>query len=104
MFKRLLATGLIFGMCALAPPALAASCAEREVMVKRLAEKYNERLALAGLQHARPAQKLMEVWASDATGSFTVIVTSPAGIACIVATGTDYFVAAPDETLLGEAS
>lgn len=100
MFKRLMTTALLFGMAALGPPALAAGCAQRDVVVKRLADLYAERLTAGGLQHSQSTRSVMEIWTSTETGSFTVLVTSPQGISCVVATGTDYF-DAPDANAPG---
>lgn len=91
MFKRLCSTAIIFGAAALAPPApaqaQATTCLPREALIERLAGRYNEQLAGGGLQS--PLQ-LLEVWASYETGSFTVFVTRPDGVSCIVATGQNW--------------
>lgn len=97
MFKRLLTAALLFAMAAAAPPAQAANCAMRDVVTERLAQKYSERLTAGGLHVARARSAMVEVWASEETGTFTVMLTSPTGIACIIATGTDWFEAARPE-------
>jgi len=86
MFKRIITSALVFGAAALAPPALAQSlsCLPRDTLVQKLETGFGERLVGGGLQSA---QRLLEVWSSDETGTFTVFVTSPGGISCIVATG-----------------
>ncbi|MBE0453596.1 hypothetical protein [Roseovarius autotrophicus] len=88
MFKRLCSTAIIFGAAALAPPTMvqaqATTCLPRTALVERLEGRYKEHLAGGGLQNP---QQLLEVWASDETGSFTVFVTRPDGISCVVATG-----------------
>ena len=76
---------------ALASPALAGNCASRAAVVERLETKYAEELAMAGLQTASDTGTVVEVWASSETGTFTILVTQPNGITCIVATGTDFF-------------
>lgn len=91
MFKRLLAAGLLFGMAATAPPAHASNCALRSIVVDKLESKYAETLTAGGLQGKDNAQTMVEVWASEKTGTFTVILTTPQGISCVVATGTDFF-------------
>ncbi|MFW8633931.1 hypothetical protein [Cribrihabitans pelagius] len=91
MFKRVLGIGLVFGMAATAPPAFAASCGDREVMVSKLQSGYSERLTVGGLQRTRPAATMLEVWASEETGTFTVLVTHANGISCVVATGSEFF-------------
>jgi hypothetical protein len=86
MFKRLISTALIFGAAALAPPASAQSmqCLPRAALIERLTVDFNEEITGGGLQNP---QQLLEVWSSASTGSFTVFITRPSGIACIVATG-----------------
>ncbi|SMO71635.1 hypothetical protein [Ruegeria faecimaris] len=96
MFKRLLGIALAFGMAATAPPAFAQqSCALRDQLISTLQDNYSEELAFGGLQKSRGSQSVMEVWTSQETGSYTVLVTRPNGISCIVAVGTDFFQAIP---------
>lgn len=95
MFKRLLALGLLFGMVATAPPAFAANCAMRDTVVERLKSQFSEVLTAGGLQEAQSATTVIEVWASQEGGTFTVIVTNPQGISCVVAVGTDWFQSEP---------
>lgn len=94
MFKRLCSTALIFGAAALAPPLAAqaqaqgVACLPRDALVERLEGRYKESPpAGGGLQSP---QQLLEVWASEETGSFTVFVTRPNGVSCIVATGQNW--------------
>lgn len=91
MFKRLLGLSLLFGMAATAPPALAASCGDRAAMTQKLENGYSERLTAGGLQKSRPESTVIEVWSSDETGTFTVLVTHANGISCVVATGSAFF-------------
>ncbi|WP_171240479.1 hypothetical protein [Ruegeria sp. HKCCA5491] len=97
MFKRLFGIALAFGMAATAPPAFAqkSTCAQREHVIAKLQDSYSEQLAFGGLQKSRGSQSLMEVWTSEETGSFTVLVTHANGISCIVSVGTDFFEAIP---------
>lgn len=92
MFKRLVGSALLFGMAAAAPPAFAQGCADRDVLVERLKSKYSEVRTAGGLHgsasDARSA--LVEVWSSEKTGTFTVIMTNARGISCVVAAGTDW--------------
>ena len=41
------------------------------------------------------AQQLLEIWASDQTGSFTVFVTRLDGLSCVIATGQNWQDALP---------
>lgn len=89
MFKRTISAALVFGAAAIAPPAVHAqnNCAPRELIVERLQSKFKERLSGGGLQNEN---QILEVWSSDATGSFTVIVSRADGISCIVASGQNW--------------
>lgn len=104
MFKRLLSSALIFGMAAIAPPAYASGCAPRDGVVERLQQGYSETLSAAGLQNSHPVNTVIEVWSSQETGSFTVLVTHPSGISCIVASGKHYFEVATPAVLPGQPS
>lgn len=67
-----------------AAPALAEPiCKERGALVKMLAGKYHEIPAAMGVTNTGG---LLEVLTSD-TGSWTIIVTSPRGVSCIVSWG-----------------
>lgn len=76
-----------------AAPAAAQSrnCAPRDMVIKRLAEKYGESRQSIGV-----GQKgmVMETFASGETGSWTITVTSPNGMTCLVASGQSYEVLA----------
>lgn len=92
MFKRLLGLSLLFGMAATAPPAHASSCGERTAMTQKLESGYSERLTAGGLQRSqRREATVIEVWSSDETGTFTVLITHANGVSCIVATGSAFF-------------
>lgn len=70
--------------------AQAEPCADRDRMVERLAAHYQEVPAGRGLQARDESQALIEVWASRETGTFTVMQTLPNGVACVLATGTNW--------------
>jgi hypothetical protein len=97
MFKRLMGLSLIFGMAATAPPAYAANCAARDTVIARLQTAFSEDLKVGGLQKVRSKHSVMEIWASDETGTYTVLLTDANGISCIVAAGTDFFKAIPKD-------
>ncbi|WP_299945395.1 hypothetical protein [uncultured Ruegeria sp.] len=81
--------------------AWASNCAEREHVIQKLQNSYSEELRFGGLQKSRGVQSVMEVYVSRETDSYTVIVTQPNGISCIVAVGTDFFEAIPAINLPG---
>lgn len=89
MFKRLFTCGTVLGAAAMAPPALAqgAPCFERGLLVETLTTGYAESLSGAGL---RSPQQMLELWSSPETGTFTLFITRPDGIACVLASGRDW--------------
>ena len=84
MWRRL-AAAISLAIVALAgPPALAQHfCDERDALIARRAEHYHEVPVAAGLS----AQGTLVEVLSGPEGSWTMIVTEPAGRACIVAVG-----------------
>jgi len=79
-----------------AEPQGAQTCAPRDHVVLRLEQKYGETARILGLTSDG---SLLEVWASYQTGSWTVVVTTPSGVSCLLAAGLHYGVlpsASPD--------
>ncbi|KIC16410.1 hypothetical protein [Leisingera sp. ANG-DT] len=76
-----------------AAPAAAQSrnCAPRDAVIKRLAEKYGESRQSIGMGQQG---MVMETFASADTGSWTITVTTPNGLTCLVASGQSYEVLA----------
>lgn len=68
-------------------PAYAAQCFDRDVFVG-LASGYGEARAFVGLVKDQSA--FLEMFANDATGSWTLVVTTPDGRTCIAASGEAY--------------
>lgn len=60
------------------------SCAQRGQVVERLQSKYGETRRSVGLA---PNNGVVETYASAETGSWTIIVTMPNGMSCLVAAG-----------------
>lgn len=73
-------------LVAAAQPAVAqgAPCAPRERIVAQLESKYGETRRGVGLQ-SRGA--VTEIYASEKTGTWTILVTRPDGTSCAVAAG-----------------
>jgi hypothetical protein len=86
MMKQSFAVFLVvFGLCT--SPASAQSCGTRDVMLDRLASHYGETRRGMGLGSDNG---VMEMFASDDTGSWTITVTRPDGRMCLVASGDSY--------------
>ncbi|MEO0426443.1 MAG: hypothetical protein AAF160_03270 [Pseudomonadota bacterium] len=106
MTDTLLTCGRLMGSCAIglglaltaAPEAAAQGrmfCGEREKIIGDLARKYGETRRSYGLARN---QGVIEVYASE-SGSWTILITRPGGIACLMAAGEAYEaeeVAAPE--------
>ncbi|WP_353473021.1 hypothetical protein PVT71_03045 [Salipiger sp. H15] len=75
------------------------TCGPREAVVARLAETYGETRHSIGLGSNNA---MMELFASDETGTWTITVTSAAGLTCLVASGLAFETLA--ETLPPEES
>ncbi|WP_322865153.1 hypothetical protein U5922_002450 [Aquicoccus sp. G2-2] len=62
----------------------AGNCAPHEQVVARLAQSYGEQRQAIGLG---ADNALVEVFASDASGTWTITVTTAQGLTCLVASG-----------------
>ena len=63
------------------------NCAPRDAVVERLAEGYGESRQSMGLG---ANNSVIEVFASEETGTWTITMTSPNGITCLVASGQSF--------------
>lgn len=88
MTKRMILGLAVAALWGGAHPAAAdtarAKCAPRDIVVERLASKYGETRQSIGLG---ANNAVVEVFASDVSGSWTITVTSATGITCLVASG-----------------
>ncbi len=69
------------------------NCADRAVVTDRLTKNYGETFAGGGL---RNSDSIFEVWKSDESGTWTILMTMPNGLACVMAAGTDWRAALPE--------
>jgi len=63
------------------------NCANRDVVVDKLAVKYGEVFAGGGLQNTK---QIFEVWFSQEKGTWTILMTRADGMSCIMASGTNW--------------
>ncbi|WP_037316739.1 hypothetical protein [Ruegeria halocynthiae] len=84
LFKMTMGLGI---MVLAAQQAHARTCAPRADMVKRLTETYGETRQSIGIAQQGA---MVEVYASDQSGSWTITVTLPDGTTCLVASGQAY--------------
>ena len=67
--------------------AQSSNCADHAIVVERLATAYGESRQSIGLGSDN---SVVEVFASIDTGSWTITVTQPGGLTCLVAAGQAY--------------
>lgn len=77
---------LILALLTFPFPAYAAECGSHKKVVTFLGKKYQEQVAAMGLVSNKG---FMELFVAD-TGTWTVLLTTPEGISCIVASGDSY--------------
>ena len=63
------------------------NCAPRDKVVERLASRYGETRQSVGLGNNNA---MVEVFASAESGSWTITVTTPSGVTCLVASGNAF--------------
>ncbi len=102
MYKRILTTlVLILGMAAAGPLDAQAqmACGTRDAVVAKLGDKYGEVRRGGGL--VSPTA-IIEIWASEATGTWTILKTMPDGMSCIMAVGDGWHDDAGEPILAGD--
>lgn len=62
-------------------------CAERDMVLAQLSGRYGEQVRGMGLA---PNNRIMEVFVSEETGSWTITVTSADGTMCLMAAGQHF--------------
>jgi hypothetical protein len=75
------------GLLAATPPAEAQgrqACADRAQVVQKLEERFGEALRSIVLHQS---DGVVEVYSSEATGTWTILMTRPDGMSCLLAAG-----------------
>jgi hypothetical protein len=81
---RTLALTALLAPVAVPVAAQPAACAPRDDVIARLADRYGETRQSIGLGSNN---MMMELYASHDTGTWTIAVTRPDGLTCLVASG-----------------
>jgi hypothetical protein len=81
---------LAASLLALSATAAASQCGPRESVIKMLADDYGETVRASGLAGVSGQTAVMELFASDANGTWTITMTGPDGTMCLAASGTLY--------------
>ena len=91
MNRQLIASVFALGAILLATDHASAqqnrNCAHRAVVIERLAAQFGETRQSVGLGGKN---QVVEMFASTDSGSWTIIVSSPAGLSCVVAAGLGF--------------
>ncbi|MEO9781194.1 MAG: hypothetical protein ABJH07_09130 [Sedimentitalea sp.] len=91
MMKAVLNMTVGLGVMVLAAQDIAAqqtrNCAPRDAVIERLTNSYGETRQSIGLGSQGA---VVETFASDDTGSWTITVTMPNGMTCLVASGQSF--------------
>ncbi len=85
-------TRAILALLLMTGTAHAQACGPREKVAAKLAKTYGESRRAVGLGSNNT---VMEVFASDATGSWTITATSAEGVMCLIASGEAFGVLPP---------
>jgi hypothetical protein len=83
---RLLATSLALALLWPAAAQAQQACMKRDVLVKQLVEKYQEKPAGQGIVQG---QAVVEVYVSD-KGTFTMVTSYANGVSCILSVGDSW--------------
>jgi len=85
-------TTAFFAAAAMSAPGTALAegrnCGDRHVIVQRLQTNYGEARTGAGLSEGNSG--MIEIFASEETGTWTILLTRPDGQSCLVAAGDSW--------------
>lgn len=70
------------------------NCGDRSAVIERLASGYGEQFAGGGL---RNENSIFEVWLSDESGTWTILMTKADGTSCVMAAGTNWRTPIPSD-------
>ena len=91
MTRSITALGLGFGALILAAHHASAqpnrNCAPRDAVISKLSKDYGETRQTIGLGGQ---SQVVETYASRESGTWTIIITLPSGISCVVAAGQSF--------------
>ena len=78
---------VIFAVILVQPGHASPQCDMRENVLALLADRYGEQPVVMGVAGQAA---VMEVFANDSTGTWSLTMTMPDGMTCLMASGTDY--------------
>ncbi len=92
MTRLLLLTLVMLTTLYSVPAAAQMACMARDSAIAKLSDTYGEARRGRGLIGLTA---VIEIWASEATGTWTILRTTPNGLTCIMAAGSNW----QDETI-----
>lgn len=76
-------------------------CGDRDTVVSALGDLYGEHHVASGLQSSTG---LLEIWSSGDGGSWTILLTRPDGVTCVMASGTYWLYIGDDAGVADESA
>lgn len=98
-FRLLMAMTVLTGFASTAVAQTA--CGERDKIVGQLQAKYKETHRASGLESDT---KMVEIWTSEASGTWTILITQANGQTCVAAAGKNWLDMPVQEIKIGQAS
>ena len=77
----------LIGLLATSAPAQVNNCAPRPMVLERLSDRFGETRQSIGLDGSGVQ---VEVFANEQTGTWTIILTNPHGLSCVVSAGESF--------------
>jgi len=87
MWRSLLCAAILAAIPIQLQAAEQSACAPRKEVINQLSAKFGEEPVAIGVSDSG---RLIEILAGQAGGTFTVILTTPQGLSCIVLTGESW--------------
>lgn len=82
-----LMTGAALSFCGAMAQAGQPACGSRDSIVTKLKANFQESHRASGLESDT---KMIEIWTSETSGSWTILVTKASGVSCIAAAGKNW--------------
>lgn len=77
------------------------NCGDRDKIVTHLQSKYQETHRASGLESDT---KMVEIWTSGDSGTWTILITQANGVTCVAAAGQNWLDLGEQDVALGQPS
>ena len=82
-------TALLLAVTSCSPAYAQSACGGYDQIVEQIHNRYGETLQSGGMTSSGD---MLQVFSNDQSGSWTIIITNPNGLACVVSVGDAYHV------------